>query len=565
MRGPTAPKDPTKKRPCLYMMLDQDIAGMPGNDGSCRDTNYMEGRLIEQVKGICGDVDEEILKLLENIEGFTKLVHSVGISITASSEEEKNEFIGFVMQCYGKTDKYATGTNVRTKCPCNGEEVLLPVAGMGLGEQDDIIGAFHFDFPQTCKSACVTLKFYLNDGFHVPEIEVDPPIEFDSENYRKMIGNSLLSLGNTMRLKRAIEKAKRGEDVVIAYIGGSITQGAGAKPITEKSYAYLSYRGFCDLFTKDGGKNVKFVKAGVGGTPSELGMIRYEKDVTDYGNIKPDIVIVEFAVNDEGDETEGVSYESLVRKIAKAENEPAVILNFAVFMSEWNLESRLVPVGENYDLPMVSVKAAVVPQFNKDTVITKRQYFYDIFHPTNDGHRVMADCLIHLFEKADEAEMPDCDSDFSKPPVKGSQFEDIVLVDSVNISDFASVTENGFDYKDTEIQRVERNMDNFSTPVLENGWAKKSGTKNAEFNMMITCKNLILVSKDSGSPQFGKADVYVDDKLVLTPDPLVNGWDHCNPQIILDETESKEHQVRIVMHPGDEEKRFTILGFGVTV
>lgn len=565
MRGPTAPKDPTKKRPCLYMMLDQDIAGMPGNDGSCRDTNYMEGRLIEQVKGICGDVDEEILKLLENIEGFTKLVHSVGISITASSEEEKNEFIGFVMQCYGKTDKYATGTNVRTKCPCNGEEVLLPVAGMGLGEQDDIIGAFHFDFPQTCKSACVTLKFYLNDGFHVPEIKVDPPIEFDSENYRKMIGNSLLSLGNTMRLKRAIEKAKRGEDVVIAYIGGSITQGAGAKPITEKSYAYLSYRGFCDLFTKDGGKNVKFVKAGVGGTPSELGMIRYEKDVTDYGNIKPDIVIVEFAVNDEGDETEGVSYESLVRKIAKAENEPAVILNFAVFMSEWNLESRLVPVGENYDLPMVSVKAAVVPQFNKDTVITKRQYFYDIFHPTNDGHRVMADCLIHLFEKADEAEMPDCDSDFSKPPVKGSQFEDIVLVDSVNISDFASVTENGFDYKDTEIQRVERNMDNFSTPVLENGWAKKSGTKNAEFNMTIRCKNLILVSKDSGSPQFGKADVYVDDKLVLTPDPLVNGWDHCNPQIILDETESKEHQVRIVMHPGDEEKRFTILGFGVTV
>lgn len=565
MRGPTAPKDPTKKRPCLYMMLDQDIAGMPGNDGSCRDTNYMEGRLIEQVKGICGDVDEEILKLLENIEGFTKLVHSVGISITASSEEEKNEFIGFVMQCYGKTDKYATGTNVRTKCPCNGEEVLLPVAGMGLGEQDDIIGAFHFDFPQTCKSACVTLKFYLNDGFHVPEIEVDPPIEFDSENYRKMIGNSLLSLGNTMRLKRAIEKAKRGEDVVIAYIGGSITQGAGAKPITEKSYAYLSYRGFCDLFTKDGGKNVKFVKAGVGGTPSELGMIRYEKDVTDYGNIKPDIVIVEFAVNDEGDETEGISYESLVRKIAKAENEPAVILNFAVFMSEWNLESRLVPVGENYDLPMVSVKAAVVPQFNKDTVITKRQYFYDIFHPTNDGHRVMADCLIHLFEKADEAEMPDCDSDFSKPPVKGSQFEDIVLVDSVNISDFASVTENGFDYKDTEIQRVERNMDNFSTPVLENGWAKKSGTKNAEFNMTITCKNLILVSKDSGSPQFGKADVYVDDKFVLTPDPLVNGWDHCNPQIILDETESKEHQVRIVMHPGDEEKRFTILGFGVTV
>lgn len=29
MRGPKAPKDPTKKRPSLYLMLDKDIAGLP--------------------------------------------------------------------------------------------------------------------------------------------------------------------------------------------------------------------------------------------------------------------------------------------------------------------------------------------------------------------------------------------------------------------------------------------------------------------------------------------------------------------------------------------------------
>ena len=73
-------------------------------------------------------------------------------------------------------------------------------------------------------------------------------------------------------------------------------------------------------------------------------------------------------------------------------------------MNEWNLEDRLVPIGKNYDLPMVSVKAAVVPQFSKNTVVTKRQYFYDIFHPTNDGHRIMADCLIGLFEQAESTD-----------------------------------------------------------------------------------------------------------------------------------------------------------------
>ncbi len=564
MRGPKAPKDPTKKRPCIYIMLDKDIAGIPGNDGSCRDTNFMEGRLLQQIQGICGEVDKEILDLVQNMDGFVKLVHSIGVSITAQNEDEKKEFIDFTIQCYGKVDKYVTGTNIVTTCPCNGEEVLIPVAETGINEKDDIIGAFHFDFPEKCQAASVTLKFYLNDGYTVPEIEVDPPIDFESLGYAQMIERSLLNVGNVQRLKKAIDKAKRGEEVVLAYIGGSITQGAGSKPIHQKSYAYLSYRGFCERFTTDDGAKVKFVKAGVGGTPSELGMIRYDKEVTSWGTIQPDIVIVEFAVNDEGDETEGVSYESLVRKIAKADNAPAVILNFAVFMSEWNLEDRLVPIGLNYDLPMVSVKAAVVPQFSKDTVMTKRQFFYDIFHPTNDGHRVMADCLIHLFEVADQTEMPENDSDFTKAPIKGAEFEDIVLVDRSNMEQYVNIVQRGFDGMDEHIQHVERDLNNYSTPEFEHNWAKTDECKDAEFVMTVACKNIVLVSKDSGSPRFGKADIYVDDSMVLTADPLVNGWEHCNPQIILNESESKEHTIRIVMHPGDEDKFFTILGFGIT-
>lgn len=115
-----------------------------------------------------------------------------------------------------------------------------------------------------------------------------------------MISHSLLHPGNNVRLKAAIDKASRGEDVTIAYIGGSITQGAGAKPIHTECYAYQSYLGFKALYGRDGGGKVHFIKAGVGGTPSELGIIRYERDVLREGAAEPDIVIVEFAVNDEG-------------------------------------------------------------------------------------------------------------------------------------------------------------------------------------------------------------------------------------------------------------------------
>lgn len=94
-----------------------------------------------------------------------------------------------------------------------------------------------------------------------------------------MIAKSLLYAGNNRRLKRAMDKAASGEDVTIAYIGGSITQGAGAKPIHTECYAYQSYLRFKELFGKEGGENIHFIKAGVGGTPSELGMIRYERDV----------------------------------------------------------------------------------------------------------------------------------------------------------------------------------------------------------------------------------------------------------------------------------------------
>ena len=50
-------------------------------------------------------------------------------------------------------------------------------------------------------------------------------------------------------------------------------------------------------------------------------------------------------------------------KILSAENKPAVILLFSVFENDWNLQAGLAPVGEYYNLPMVSIKDAVVEQF----------------------------------------------------------------------------------------------------------------------------------------------------------------------------------------------------------
>ena len=375
--------------------------------------------------------------------------------------------------------------------------------------------------------------------------------------------------GDSKRAEKAIEKARSGEAVTIAFIGGSITQGAGAIPINTECYAYKAYQSFAKAYGT--GENVHFVKAGVGGTPSELGMLRFERDVLRDGTIEPDIVIVEFAVNDEGDETKGNCYESLVRKILKLPNHPAVILLFSVFANDWNLQDRLSVVGKCYDLPMVSIMDAVTPQFKQKQgegrVLSKNQFFYDIFHPSNIGHTIMADCLMHFFKEAvmhpEEKEDKTVELLEQKAAI-GKTFEEVKLLDRKNYNEIAKVSCGCFEETDTELQCVEMDEDLTGTPEFPYNWmycGKKEGVI-PYFEMQICCKALVLIFKDAGDLSVGTADAYVDGKKVLTADPHVNGWVHCNPVILFTENLAKEHTIRIQMTAGEEDKNFTILGFG---
>lgn len=563
MKGPAAPKDPVEKRSCIYVILDKTISGSQTTDGKAEDHVYLEGRLRGQIEFTSGEINKEYLEMLGSVEGFRKLVHSVGVSLQAEDKEDEEDEVLFQLQCYGKSDKYVSGTHMEMDLLCDGMEMVLPIDAYPENDEDTIIGAFNFEFPKPNKNVKLTVKFYLNDGYEVPEIQVDPPVNFDSDDYKEMIDRCVISTGNNYRMKKVIEKAKKGEDMTIAYIGGSITQGAGGKPINTKCYARQSFDAFCKMFAPEGSDHIHYVKAGVGGTSSQFGMVRYDKDVCNNGEIEPDLVVIEFAVNDEGDETKGVSFESLLVKVLSAKNKPAVLINFAVFMNDWNLQDRICPIGERYEVPMVSVKEAVTPQFADKKVITKRQFFYDIFHPTNDGHRIMADCITKIFATIDAEEMAKEDITLDKEPVYGTQFKDIIAFERGNASEFAKIETKGFEAKDTDLQETERDMELKATSLYPDNWMKKADEE-GEFKITVTAKSLHCIIKDSGAPDFGKADFYVDGELVRTIDSTANGWNHCNSCLIFDEKECKERVVKIKMHEGDENKKFTILAFGIT-
>lgn len=557
-----APRDAEKKRKSFYVMRNKQVAGSPQTDGTGTQFIYLnDGRLVSSARLVGGIADEEMLRLLTTVEGFRKLVYAVGVTVEA---EDPFTEVEFAFQMYGKTDVYGSGTTLRRSFQADGMENMIRLAEEDWSADDDIPGQIRFHFPRANIQARVAVRFLLQDGFDAPEPEEESPIDFGCPEYQSMLENSLLQTGSNARIKRAIARARAGEEVTVAFIGGSITQGAGAIPINTECYAWKTFERFCTLCGKGTEENIRYVKAGVGGTSSELGMVRYDRDVCAEGAVVPDLVIVEYAVNDEGDETKGHCYDSLVRKILLSGQKPGVILLFSVFADDSNLQERLSPVGRAYRLPMVSIKSCVTEQFYKKSgegrVLSKNQFFYDSFHPGNSGHTIMADALGYLLKRIDAQEADeDIDISGSQAPYS-AEFTDVRLLDRKDDAAAVRIDCGDFCETDTELQAVERNRDLGTTPEFPNNWKHVSGSR--PFVMDIVCTALLIVEKDSASPLAGCIEAYVDGEMVRVINPREVGWTHCNALLLFRGAERRAHHVEIRMKPGDEEKQFTILGFG---
>lgn len=561
--GPIAPKDPIKQRDFYYIMLEKQICSYPFEDGKGVTFLYQnDGRIVSSSKIVGNVTDEEMLKLLRTTEGFRKLVFGIGVSMMTDACDK----VDFIFQMYGKTDPLVSGTSIRQTISTDGVEYLIPLSEVEWSDDDKEPGQIRFEYDKPGVISNISIRFYLNDGFKAPKFEGIDKVDISSDAYRALIDKSVLSLGENDRIKKAIAKARSGNTVTLAYIGGSITQGAGATPINTECYPYKSFTAFKNRYCLS---EPVYIKAGVGGTPSELGMLRFDRDVMDYGKNQPDIVVVEFAVNDAGDETQGECFEGLVRKALNLPGEPAVIIIFSVFADDFNLEDRLVPIGKHYRLPMVSAKAAVTDQFylskENGRVLAKSSYFYDCYHPTNIGHTIMADCITKLFELTDETPCERFKSiDYAgyRAYLSGD-FENVTVLDRKDNFFGAVVSEGSFIEKDTVLQCVERNLDMFTTAQFPDNWMHVGSMGNEPFVLKVCCKNILIISKDSADPMCGKADVFVDGELVKTINPNDIGWIHCNPQIIFRSKSAMPHTVEVRMHEGDEAKEFTILGFGI--
>lgn len=204
----------------------------------------------------------------------------------------------------------------------------------------------------------------------------------------ELLAAAVKATGNQARLKKVIEKAQRGEDIVLGTLGGSITQGYSANPRDEKCYSGLLREWLQNTF----GVNVTLVNAGIGSTTSVIGVHRIVADLLSHN---PDLVILEYAVNETESDRTNATYEACVRRILSNANAPALMLLFTVKQDGSNNQEAQMLIGNNYQLPMISYKDGVYPLIADETLIWA-DISPDTIHPNNYGHQMMT-CLITDF------------------------------------------------------------------------------------------------------------------------------------------------------------------------
>lgn len=372
------------------------------------------------------------------------------------------------------------------------------------------------------------------------ESSAAPTAEADDArtDYEKMVDRSLLSVGDMTRMSDVFQKAQNGEDITVAYIGGSITEGynAGTTEFYAKTCTDLLQGYFPDI-------TVTGVNAGISGTPSLLGNLRLERDVL---SADPDIVFVEFAVNDGQEADYKNAYESLVRTLLTQEKDIAVVLLFTVLDSGYTCQEHMSKIGANYDLPMISVHDSVYEEIEAGRM-TWQDYSNDQSHPNAYGHKCITNFVDNYYQKVlpvvaenvgeVSKELPD--------PVFSAKYMNMHYMDSATMD---GVELDGFEQYDTH-------------GSFHNGWMYR-GTDGGSMKFTVDCSVLEMVFKANNSDKYGTADIYVDgEKVKSVVSNMSDGWNNPVTAYLIDNDSSAEHTVEIRME-GGVTQAFFVMAFG---
>ena len=346
------------------------------------------------------------------------------------------------------------------------------------------------------------------------------------------------------RLKNLMKRAAKGESLVIGFLGGSITQGSlSSTPKT--CYAYLVYEWWKKSFPNAA---FSFVNGGIGGTTSHYGGARAWKDVLCY---RPDIVTVDFSVNDDANEFFEETYEGTLRRLLAAPSAPAVVvLNNVFYDTGKNAQDYHNRIADHYGIPHVSIKDTVYPDVESGKIV-RADITPDNLHPNDKGHRLVADEICKLLDSI-KAEV-------EEETIAGENIEGKSTKTEASVLLPAPLTENAYEHSRLiQIQDNEAILDGFLVDPIEkkgmldifkNGWT--AAHTNDKISFEIECSCLAVQYRKSVQQPVPKAKAVIDGDeahAVILDGNFTEDWGDClYLEPLLHHAEKKVHRIEIIV------------------
>jgi len=179
------------------------------------------------------------------------------------------------------------------------------------------------------------------------------------------------------------------KDINVVFLGGSITYGTGATN-TDLSWASKVGAYIENTYEKDG-VSVTNHNVGLPGTGSDMGLLRLKKDVISKN---PDMVFVEFAVNDGGSEESLRNMESIILTLQQMDKIPYVVFVLSANKSLTVATDNHKAVAEHYGIPVVDLQSIIKADENADI----ETMLADGVHPNDSGYAYYADKIQSALE-----------------------------------------------------------------------------------------------------------------------------------------------------------------------
>ncbi len=388
--------------------------------------------------------------------------------------------------------------------------------------------------PEAQDAAAAEKEAVLFGGMEIPA-DSEYVIENGLTDRMKVL--STYVKGNQGRLAKVFKKAQAGEKITVAYLGGSITQGSSAGD--KDCYARLTTDWLIAQFPD---AEIEYVRAGIGATGSYIGIHRANRDVLSKN---PDLVFIDFSVNDTTEHTERNinSYDSLIRKLWNHETKPAVVTIAMTQEDGTSFQEYHSDICVAYDIPMISYREAILDVINNGHIIWD-DISDDNIHPNVPGHKVLTEMITAYLQGV---------------------IDNLDTIDSESESDLSvPFTENK--YENADILTPET-----TTPVDATGWTTESaiwgnfgGTWTVRSNdgtfdgvnplkFEVEAKNIGIFYGRLTS-KGGKFDVVVDGQVAKTINSdFTGGWgNYVEAEEVISFPETGKHTVEIVPHTGDK-------------